>query len=490
MSVSANFNMFCDELKISDKKKSIISLRYNSINKKLNNDFWSLNTSYGGVYTGCYGRETASDGIKEIDLIFEMPSHLLLIYNECGGKPQARVLEDVRRSIATMYPATTIDKEGKKIEVKFSDGMTFNVFPAFIKDGGSYIFADASGKGKWNIKKPVALADAICKGDKITNQNLRKLCRMVKVWKQNYDVKIKDVLIDTLVYEFLLSSKKTYDSYAHFDVMCFDFFKYLKNQESSKTVWDSIGCDEKIHNSDNFRYKAVVAYFKIEQAIKLGLSNKKYASIQKWREVFGYKFPETVPLDDQIKGLYEKATSISTEQKKCVKILSQKLLTFLVVQVFLALLIVAGVLVVGYTNNFDLGLSLFAVSSVVFLVILYFQKYNLADIVKRHKKSVVRIDWIQRELLSLTQSLNHDGLGIAVLRSRLDELRFEITRVYTGADTFDDKRYAKALEKIKTISKITKKVPSLNKGKIDIPVWEHNKFYLENKVQCLMNYRN
>ncbi|MDH7444033.1 SMODS domain-containing nucleotidyltransferase [Aquimarina sp. 2201CG14-23] len=260
MSISAHFNMFCDELKVSSKKKSIISLRYDSINKKLNNDFWNINTNYGSIYVGCYGRETANDGINEIDMIFEMPSHLQNEYEECGGKCQARFLEDVRRSIATIYPKANIDKEGKVIKVRFSDGMSFNVLPAFIRDGGNYVYADLTNKGRWNITKPKPFLELMKIGDKITNHNLKKLCRMAKAWKQNCKVKIKDVLIDMLAYEFLTSTENRYQSYSHFDTMCMDFFKFLMNQESSKVSWNFAGCEQKIHNPDNFRYKATGSF--------------------------------------------------------------------------------------------------------------------------------------------------------------------------------------------------------------------------------------
>ncbi len=488
MGISANFNMFCDELKISDKKKSIISLRYNSINKKLNNDFWNIDTSYGSIYTGCYGRETANDGIQEIDMIFEMPSHLLVEYDECGGNSQARFLEDVRRSIAAIYPRTTINKEKQTISIRFSDNMCFNVFPGFIKDGGGYIFADLNGS--WNVNKPISLQEAMKVVDKTTNYNLRKLCKMVKAWKQNCKVRIKDILIDTLAYEFLLSTNKNYKSYAQFDVMCLDFFKFLMSQQASKVVWDGVGNGQTIHNPENFRYKAIVAHFKIESAINLETSGKKWGSRQKWREVFGHKFPESVRIKLQINKLYERTISLHNAQKKCIRILNQRLMTFKGLQFITALLIVSGVLIIGFTENFDLGLALFMVSSVIFLIILYFQKYNLGDISIKHKQSALRTFLIKEEWQSLLKDLNNGDVDITIIRKRKDELQRNMVDVYRGASLSIDKRYAKAIEKINAISKIKEKLPVVRSGKMNIPVWQSNKFHVENKVQCLMNYRN
>ncbi len=488
MSISANFNMFCDELKISDKKRSIISLRYNSINKKLNNDFWNIDTNYGSIYIGCYGRETANDGIQEIDMIFEMPSNLLIEYEECGGNFQARFLEDVRRSIATIYPKTSINKEKQAISIRFSDRMCFNVFPGFIKDGGGYIFANANGS--WNVNKPIFLQEAMKVVDKTVNYNLRKLCKMAKAWKQNCKVKIKDVLIDTLAYEFLLSTNKNYESYVQFDVMCLDFFKFLMSQQALKVICNDAENGQKMHNTENLKCKAIIAYFKVENAIKLEASGKKWVSRQKWREVFGHKFPESVRIKSQIKKLHEKTVSLHMEQKECIRILNQKLMTFKGLQILMALLIVLGVLIIGFTEYFDLGLVLFVVSSVIFLVTLYFQKYNLRDISIKHKQSALRTFLIKEEWQSLLIDLNNGNVDITIIRKRKDELQRNMIDVYRGASVFIDKRYAEAVEKINTISKVKEKLPVVKPGQVNIPVWQSNKFHVENKVQCLMNYRN
>jgi len=489
MSISANFNMFCDHLKVSAKKESIISLRYNSISKKLNNDFWNINTNYGSIYIGCYGRGTANDGVKKVDMIFEMPSHLLEQYDACGEKCQAKFLEDVRRSIATMYPKTSIDKEKQYIKVQFSDGMSFNIVPAFIKDGGGYFFADLTGKGSWNTKKPISFIEAIKHSDKAANYNLKKLCKMVKAWKQNCNVKIKDVLIDTLVYEFFLSSKKEYKSYSQFDTMCMDFFKFLMDQEASKVFWDCIGSNQKIHNSFNFRYKAIIAYFKAKSAIKAAKSGRNWSAVQKWREVFGYRFPETVKVASQIKKLQGKTVSLYATQKRCVRILNHRMVTFKALQLLTALLTVLGVLIIGHTEKFELGFGLFVLSSITFLVTLYLNGYNLSDISEKHKLSALNISLLKEELGSLLKDLHHHNVDISIIRKRKEELQRKIYKVYKGPSKSVSKKYEKALKKISVTSKIKEKLPTIEKSKVQIPIWQGNKFYRENTAQSLMNYK-
>ena len=67
MSVATIFKEFCNNLKISLDTRTTISIRYNSICKILNKDFWNMDTTHGGRYVGSYGRETANNWVSDID---------------------------------------------------------------------------------------------------------------------------------------------------------------------------------------------------------------------------------------------------------------------------------------------------------------------------------------------------------------------------------------------------------------------------------------
>ncbi len=490
MSKSASFNIFCDALKVSDKKKSIISLRYNSINKKLNKDFWDISTTYGGIYVGCYGRETANDGINEIDMIFEMPSHLQETYEKYKDNCQVRFLEDVRRSIASIYPRTTINKEKNTIKVKFSDGMSFNVLPAFIKDGGTYLYADISETGSWKTKRPISEIEIVKQGNMVTDDNLKKLCYMIKAWKENCNVKIKDVLIDTLAYEFLMSAKTKYNSYYHFDKMCVDFFKFLMEQDPTRTKWIAIGSGREIYNPDNFRYKAIIAHFKAESAVKLDLSNKKWTSRQKWREVFGYRFPESIEVESQLRRLLEKTNKIYNAQKECAHILNQKIKIFRGFQLFNAGMIISGILILEYTTNFNMGLLIFLISALIFVINLYFRKYNLKEISAKHMQSASNTFLISEEFNYLLKDLNNYNIDVCVIKEKKIQLQRKMMDVYQGTSRYVGKQYFNTAKELSKFSETNKEKNNIiDSSKVSIPIWQNNKFFIENQVQCLMNYR-
>ncbi|MCD7849301.1 MAG: hypothetical protein LUH63_05905 [Parabacteroides sp.] len=70
-----------------------------------------------------------------------------------------------------------------------------------------------------------------------------------------------------------------------------DFFEYLKNQSASQTTWYAIGSGQLIVNNENFRSKAKTAYNLSLEAIEYDNKGYEYSSKQKWREIYGTRFP-------------------------------------------------------------------------------------------------------------------------------------------------------------------------------------------------------
>ena len=169
--------------------------------------------------------------------------------------------------------------------------MKFEVLPAFKYTDDSYAFADSNSGGSWKKTNPIPEINSINYGDSITNNNLKRLCRMTRAWKHYCNVPIKGLLIDTLAYRFLTNWDNRDKSYLYYDWMCRDFFEYLKSQTSTQTIWYAVGSGQQIYNPDNFRYKATVAYNKSVDAIKLQTDGKLWSTKQKWREIYGNRYP-------------------------------------------------------------------------------------------------------------------------------------------------------------------------------------------------------
>ena len=292
MSVATNFETFCSNLLIGQDKRATISARYLAICKRLNIDFWNVDTTSGGKYVGSFGRNTATNYISDIDMLFEMPLSTYETYNNYYTNGQSALLQAVRKSISTTYPNTTVKGDGQIVQVSFSDGMKFEVLPAFKNEDGGYKFANANNGGSWKITNPVPEINAISNGDILTNYNLRPLCRMTRAWKYYNSVPISGHLIDTLAYRFLTNWEYRDKSYLYYDWMSRDFFQYLKDQDISQTTWYAVGSGQAIYNADNFRGKAIVAYNKAVEAINQETNQYYWRSKQTWREIYGLRFPD------------------------------------------------------------------------------------------------------------------------------------------------------------------------------------------------------
>lgn len=291
MSEAVYFEKFCNDLLVGTPLRSTISTRYLSICTRLNKDFWNMDTDSGGRYIGSFGRNTANSWISDIDMLFEMPLSAYNTYNSYIGNGQSALLQAVKNSIAKTYPGTSVKGDGQIVLVKFADDMEIEVLPAWKNKDDSYTYADSNGGGSWKTTNPIPEINAVANGDVLTNYNLRHLCRMTRAWKFYCSVPIKGLLIDTLAYRFLTNWSNRDKSYLYYDLMCRDFFEYLKNQSEGQTTWYAIGSSQTIYNSENFRYKATVAFNKAKEAIQFQRDSKEWSAKQKWGEIYGARFP-------------------------------------------------------------------------------------------------------------------------------------------------------------------------------------------------------
>lgn len=280
MGVANNFKTFCNNLLVDATKRSTIASRREAISRRLNKDFWGMDTTSGAFYVGSYGRNTANGWISDIDIAFEMPPSQYYKYDVWTSNGQSAFLQAVKNSIIKTYSNTSLKADGQIVEVLFSDSMKFEVLPVFENSGGSYTFADASNGGSWKTTNPKPEIQAIKDGDSLTNNNLRNLCRMARAWAFYCSVPIKGILIDTLAYRFLTNWPNRNQSYLYYDFMSRDFFEYLKNQSESQTTWYALGSGQLITNYSNFRPKAKTAYNLALEAIEYDSKNFEWSSKQ------------------------------------------------------------------------------------------------------------------------------------------------------------------------------------------------------------------
>ena len=292
MGLSEWFRSFNSNLIV--KNTDSISNRYKNLTKRLNTDFWNTtsDTSHS-LYVGSYGRGTASEGFSDLDMIFRLPYEEYEKYNKYTGNGQSALLQAVKKSIEKTYSKTSIRADGQVILVPFTDGITYEVVPAFKNKNDSFTFPNANDGGSWEVTNPKPEIAAIKKRNDDCNGNLKRLCRMGRAWKEKWSVPIGGLLIDTLAYQFIEKWEYRDKSYLYYDYMSRDFFKWMSNQDKDQDYWKAPGSGQYVYGKGLFQYKATRCHNIAIEAINHETADPKreYSAKQKWREIYGSDFP-------------------------------------------------------------------------------------------------------------------------------------------------------------------------------------------------------
>ena len=292
MSVSEDFKNFCSNLRISDDVVSKIQSRYHNVLKRINIDYWdTYSNSVHGLYVGSYGRGTEI-WTSDIDILVQLPYETYEKFNNYSCNGQSALLQEVKNTLQKTYSSSHLRGDGQVVCIDFSDDITFEIVPAFLNEDDSYTYPDTNDGGSWKITDPKSEIDAMNERNFDSNKNLKRLCRMMRAWKEKCNVPMSGILIDTLAYQFIDKWKYKDKSYFYYDYMSCGFFSYLKDIDEKQDYWLAPGSNRYVWKTGNFHTKATKAYNKAIDAIEDDEKGYFYSSRQKWREIYGTKFPE------------------------------------------------------------------------------------------------------------------------------------------------------------------------------------------------------
>jgi len=291
MSVSEKFQSFCIALRMSTATVNTVQMRYRQITQRLNLDFYGWdNDTLNTIYVGSYGRGTAIH-VSDIDVLFKMPSGSYARYNNYAYNGQSQMLQDLRASLLRTYPSSAIKGDGQVTDIFFSDGMKFEIVPGIEMTDDTFRYPDSNGGGMWRVTDPRPEIEAVSSFDRQTNGTMRHLCRMVRAWKDTWNVPMGGLQIDTFAERFLKQWEYRDKSFAYYDWMTRDFFKWLSEFDDTASYWLAIGSNQHVYNRGPFNYKAKVTYNIAVKAVECENEGYEYTANNKWREIYGTKFP-------------------------------------------------------------------------------------------------------------------------------------------------------------------------------------------------------
>ena len=187
---------------ITKEERNKISIRYKRITKAINREFFGIDSEIQhSFYVGSYGRATAIS-TSDIDILIELPSDIFDDVNKLKGNSQSRLLQVVREAIKGTYPNSDVRADGQIIKINFSDGILFEILPAFKNWDGTYTYADTNKGGSWKSTNPKLEQNALREKDKVSNGLLVATCRHIRYIRDNFfkSYNLSGIVIDSFVY--------------------------------------------------------------------------------------------------------------------------------------------------------------------------------------------------------------------------------------------------------------------------------------------------
>jgi hypothetical protein len=213
-------------------------------------------------------------------------------YNAYATNGQSALLQVVKQSIQNTYRTSESFGDGQVVVIAFDDKIKFDVLPVFeTTDGQSWTYPNANDGGSWKGCNPRAEIAAIKIRSDATNRNLKYLARMARIWRDNCNVPMTGIMIDTFAYQFIEAYQYRDKSFFYHDFMARDFFDYLSKQDQKQTFWRAPGSGSYVYRKGIFEHKARSAYLRATEAISYNDDGHAWSRRKKWREVFGPLFP-------------------------------------------------------------------------------------------------------------------------------------------------------------------------------------------------------
>ena len=187
---------------INQGTRSVISRRYHTVTAAINREFWNISSDVqNSIYVGSYGRNTAID-TSDIDILVSLPEQSYNQYAYARGNGQSRLLQAVRQAILATYRTSDVRADGQVVKIAFSDGIHFEILPAFENWDGTYRYPDTNMGGNWRSTNPKAEQEAMAQKNRSSNGLLNDTCRHLRnVRDYCYgSYHLSGIVIDSFVY--------------------------------------------------------------------------------------------------------------------------------------------------------------------------------------------------------------------------------------------------------------------------------------------------
>lgn len=283
------FSGFNNAIKVPQSVLDSVEYRAGRIKSTLDAFYWGFTTSHKLIFIGSIGRKTDIH-TSDVDVAYLLPDAKYTQYNSYANNGQQALLQEFRQAILVTFPQTTIKSDGLVVVVSFTDGITFEIMPAFLEKNDSITFPSANNGGSWKKADPFPEITAMNAIHSATSGNARKLARMVRSWKEYNGVSMGGLQIDTYVAKFLKIYEYADKSYTYYDWMTRDFFSFLANQNDEAAYILALGSNQQAYQKGKFCRKAGEAHELAKKAEASFTQGYHHTAVSQWSSIYGPKF--------------------------------------------------------------------------------------------------------------------------------------------------------------------------------------------------------
>ncbi|WP_409417119.1 SMODS domain-containing nucleotidyltransferase [Flavobacterium sp. PS2] len=264
---------------------------------------------------GSFARKTKIRELDDVDIMFCMTGdgatylknqNVYTIYTPNAGQRlknlsdngilnSKRIVNKLKTSLSNIphYNEADLHSKGEAVTLNLqSYEWVFDIVPCFYTDTELYLIPDTNGN--WKATDPRIDQNLVSTTNQNCDGKALQLIRILKYWnRHNSSYTISSYLYEQIILNFI-NSKNELNQWIDFNIK--DFFNYLSTN-IHYTVNDPKGIQGNLNNltyleRQSISQKAAWAFDRSKEAIYFETTEKNQEkSINKWREIFGNKFP-------------------------------------------------------------------------------------------------------------------------------------------------------------------------------------------------------
>ncbi len=288
----SRFNNFYKNLILTQDQIDDGITKHLGVRQCLNRHYYNSNSyTENSFLIGSWAKNTRVRPPRDIDLYFVLPTNVYYQFQNYAGNKQSALLQEVKNVLQRTYPTTIMRGDGQVVMVGFSS-INVEVVPTFALNNGRYWICNTHNGGYYMETDPTTELTHISIVHSTTNNNLRPIIKMLKIWQSHCNVPIKSFHIELIAAEFLRQSPWKLNDYFYYDWILRDFFAFLYSKANT-TIYVP-GTYESIFLGDLWMSRAETAYYRAAKACEYEYNDWIELAGEEWQKIFGIQIPKTI----------------------------------------------------------------------------------------------------------------------------------------------------------------------------------------------------